>query len=177
MQGNETFSIRALGDGNYTVSLTVTDTLLNTPFVRTANNTIVSVENAAPTLVVDSVEGVEGSPVTLSAKVFDFGNDTHTYVINWGDGTANSSGNVVAGGLSETHTYPQDGVYQASLMGPDSLGHWCSRRQCRAKHPIVPSVRSQLGEELTQVRWTRTALSDSIPYPAEARRSASTTAF
>ena len=119
---DETFSIRANADDNYTVSLMVTDTILGTAFVRTASNVIVAVENSAPTMIVDSVEGIENSAITLSATVFDAANDTQTYIINWGDGSPIDAGSVSAGLISESHTYAQDGTFTAALTVTDSDG-------------------------------------------------------
>ncbi|MEZ6088783.1 MAG: LamG-like jellyroll fold domain-containing protein [Pirellulaceae bacterium] len=91
----ETFSIRATADDSYTISLTVIDTLLSTSVTRIANDLNLVVENAAPVIVADSVEGTENEPIEFTAEVFDAGlNDTHTYSIDWGDGSALTNGNV-----------------------------------------------------------------------------------
>ncbi|WP_372895415.1 LamG-like jellyroll fold domain-containing protein [Stieleria sp.] len=94
----ETFSIRATADDTYVVSVSVTDLIELTgsptqfvpvPFVRTAQDVNVRVENAAPRMVVDSVAGTENTPINLIALVIDAGvSDTHTYSVDWGDGTS-----------------------------------------------------------------------------------------
>ncbi len=92
-------------------------------FVRIADRALVTAVNTAATIVADDVAGSESVPVTITASVTDPGiTDTHTYVIQWSDGSANSSGSVVAGALSVTKTFAQDGNYTGTLTVTDNAG-------------------------------------------------------
>ncbi|MEZ6089234.1 MAG: hypothetical protein R3C05_14625 [Pirellulaceae bacterium] len=57
-------------------------------FVARAASVNITFENARPTVIADSVNGLENSPITLSAAVTDPGvADTQSYTIDWGDGS------------------------------------------------------------------------------------------
>jgi PKD repeat protein len=111
-------------NGSYTVTLTVTDSknAASAPVTTTA-----TIANVAPTVSVPaSLTATAGSPFTLTATFSDPGvNDAPwTYSINWGDGTAATTGSVTsqAGGISSTHTYAAAGSNTAILTVTDKDG-------------------------------------------------------
>lgn len=70
----------------------------------------VTVANVAPTLGTPTWaagrEPVAGEPATLTVDVTDPGTeDTHTYVVDWGDGSPPTTGEVSGGTVSATHTF------------------------------------------------------------------------
>lgn len=93
-----------------------------------------SLTNAAP--VVGAVTGPTGPvsvgvPVTVRAPFTDADRlDTHTAVIDWGDGTT-SAGTVVdgpSGTVTGTHTYRAAGFYTVTITVTDGFGHSGSSR-------------------------------------------------
>ncbi len=67
-------------------------------FVRVADRNYVTAVNTAASIVADDVTGFENAPVTVAARVTDPGvTDIHTFSIAWSDGSANTTGFVVAG--------------------------------------------------------------------------------
>ncbi|MDN5768883.1 MAG: ExeM/NucH family extracellular endonuclease [Humibacillus sp.] len=91
-----------------------------------------SLSNAAPVVGAVVVPGGPvsvGVPVTVSAPFTDGDRiDTHTAVVDWGDGTT-SSGTVtegsvgVAGSVSGSHTYRAAGFYTVKITVSDGFGH------------------------------------------------------
>jgi len=69
---------------------------------------------------------VEGSPLTVSAAFADAGVlDTHTAVIDWGEGAAEPMAVAEQGGAgsaSAGHTYADDGTHAASVTVTDDAG-------------------------------------------------------
>ena len=69
----------------------------------------------------------EGALVNLTATFQDPGiSDTHTAVIDWGDGTGPTAVSVAetagAGTLSAHHVYADDGTYSVSVIVTDDEG-------------------------------------------------------
>ncbi len=91
-----------------------------------------SLTNAAPVVGAVTVPGRPvsvGVPVTVSAPFTDADRlDTHTAVVDWGDGTT-SAGSVteasagVAGSVSGSHTYRAAGFYVVTVTVTDGFGH------------------------------------------------------
>lgn len=89
----------------------------------------ISVTNAAPDVsafITDAPvvgTGMEGVPVSVVATFEDPGTaDTHTAVIDWGDGTQSAGEIVEIGGsgfIAAEHTYARGGLYAASLTVAD----------------------------------------------------------
>ena len=100
----------ATASDSYTISVTVTDDDLGSA----TNTTGVTVTNVAPSAVTVSVTpGAldENDSTALSGSFVDVGTlDTHTVVINWGDGGSNTTLNLAAGvtSFSTTHQYLDD---------------------------------------------------------------------
>jgi hypothetical protein len=109
--------------GGYTISVILSDddggqdTTLTSVMVDNIAPVITSLSNSSPK-VGDALEGEE---VTISAIYMDVGTlDTHTAMINWGDGTIeqgeiNSLDQTVAG----SHVYSSGGVYRITLTVSD----------------------------------------------------------
>jgi uncharacterized delta-60 repeat protein len=123
---NPTFLAAGLdGPGSVTVMLRVTDDAGNTD----TDSATINLTNVAP--VVGSFTNTspgggaaEGEPVSFSGSFSDAGTpDTHTAVIDWGDGTTPEAVTVTEadgfGTLSGSHTYSQGGIYTATLTLTD----------------------------------------------------------
>jgi hypothetical protein len=86
----------------------------------------VEVANVAPTVTIDSVQtGVDGGEnATLNASFSDPGSaDTHTAIIDWGDGTTESVGvDQSTDTLSATHAYADGGSYTVTVTVEDDDG-------------------------------------------------------
>jgi PKD repeat protein len=95
----------------------------------------ITVSNVRPVLTVAPDQTVdEGSLLDLSgfgapslAAFIDVGvADTHTVVVNWGDGTGDEAGALTGGGgsfaVGGTHTYVDDGLYSVTVTVTDDDG-------------------------------------------------------
>jgi len=102
-------------NGVYTVILTVTD---NAGGVG-SDSLNVTVTNVAPQVDAGPDQTVnEGDTVTFNGSFSDAGvDDTHTIEWNFGDGSP-----PVAGNLSPSHIYPDNGVYTVTLTVTDNAG-------------------------------------------------------
>lgn len=113
-----TFSYTPPDDGNYTVSLTVTDA---TQQQGTAS-VVIAATNADPTVTITGVPNdiTLGQSVTLNSQITDPGSaDTHTY--QW---TITQNANTVATGTSSSITFtpPDTGTYNVTLIAEDDNG-------------------------------------------------------
>ena len=110
-------------NGTYTVSLTVTDSKGAASAPATATATIANVAPAVSAPA--SLAANAGSPVTLSATFTDPGtrDSPWSYAINWGDGTAATTGSVTTqGGINAAHTYAAAGSNTATVTVTDKDG-------------------------------------------------------
>jgi autotransporter-associated beta strand protein len=104
----------------YTISVTLTD---KDGGVATASPTT-TISNVAPVLgAVTVTNGLfPGDATTVSGGITDVGTqDTHQVVITWGDGTTNSTLNLLAGvtTYSTTHNYALGGNYAIAVNATD----------------------------------------------------------
>jgi Ca2+-binding RTX toxin-like protein len=109
----------------YAISLTITDDDTGT----SSGSTTVRVTNVAPviTCLTTSAKEVgdarEGQKIWISASFKDVGKlDTHTAVIDWGDGTVSSgqvSKSCEGGSISGSHAYKWGGVYEIKVTLTD----------------------------------------------------------
>jgi PKD repeat protein len=111
--------------GVYTATLVVTDALGGASAPAT---TTVTIANVAPTVNAgpDAAVGL-GQQFNLLAAISDPGltDGPWTYVINWGDGTSNTTGSAVSQGasvISASHVYTVAGQYSAVVTVTDKDG-------------------------------------------------------
>ena len=109
-------------DGVYTVTLTVTNANAET----SSDTLLATIGNVAPDVDAGPDQAiVEGGTVTLAPAVFsDPGSlDTHTAVIDWGDGAAGPGVlDPAAGTVSGSHVYADDGTYTVTVTVTDDDG-------------------------------------------------------
>ena len=81
------------------------------------------VANVAPSATITlSEQGVVGHAVALGGLVTDPGADTHSAVIDWGDGTVEPTVPVDAGSFTSSHAYAAPGTYNLSVTVTDDDG-------------------------------------------------------
>ena len=88
----------------------------------------VRVRNVRPTPTITALGrgvnyGVVGEPSEVLFDIEDPGDDTHTYIVEWGDGTIDDP--LPADGLSglaASHTYTETGVYEVKVEVEDDDG-------------------------------------------------------
>jgi PKD repeat protein len=111
-------------NSTYPVEVCVTD---DDGGVSCAAAVTIEVQNVAPTPMINMIgEGAEfllvGVPVDLVGSFTDPGQpDTHTAVIDWGDGNLTTLG-LVTSPLNSTHTYQVAGTYLVTLTVTDDDG-------------------------------------------------------
>jgi PKD repeat protein len=83
----------------------------------------INVNNVAPfnlQVTPSSSTAAEGSLVSLTFTFDDLGTlDTHTYQINWGDGTALTTGAATGHSFFASHTYADNGAYTVQVAVTD----------------------------------------------------------
>jgi len=134
-----TLRFRPAEDGVYLATLTVIDFVTSLVYTDSA---YAFVSNAAPVLQGESGFGqVEGEPAFVGVQFLDPGRlDSHTAVIDWGDGTIEPGIVIPAGGeIAETsasgvHFYADDGEYTVTITLIDDDGG------TTVSQPIVVSV-------------------------------------
>ncbi len=112
-------------DGVYEVTVTVTDNRGDWH----SDSLLVTVTNAPPVVEAgENQQTTEGTLVNLDPATFtDPGVlDSHTAVIDWGDGTGSEPGVVGEGTVSGSHVYADDGVYEVTVTVTDDEGDWHS---------------------------------------------------
>lgn len=116
----DTATPRFVCDDDGTFRLTVTATLGGRSQSAVAP---LRVDNANPTITAVALSSTlvaVGSPVTLTASYGDAGtNDTHTCVVDWGDGSLPQSGTASAGQCTVTRPAPTVGVNQVTVTVTD----------------------------------------------------------
>lgn len=109
-------------NGSYTVTLLVTDSEN-----QVVSDSLVVIVNNVPPLVTAVADQTIGSEDMVSGVLAGFSDpgvlDTHTAVIDWGDGVV-AAGIVdqAAGTVSGAHTYAAPGVYTVTITVTDSDG-------------------------------------------------------
>jgi hypothetical protein len=111
------------GPGNYNISVTANDGIGN----YTPASQAVTVENADPVVLVSDNEAfVQGQAGSIAVAFTDPGwLDTHTALIDWGDGTTTTPTFVEADGAGDfiaSHAYVLAGTYNASVTITDDDG-------------------------------------------------------
>ena len=120
------------GPASPTVTVTVTDSD-GADGSDTVDVTVANVKPGAVTVSAVPATVTENNSTTLSGSFTDSGSsDAHTVVINWGDGSANTTVSIPAGTLSfsgQTHQYKDDNptstssdVYTVTVTVTDSDG-------------------------------------------------------
>jgi PKD repeat protein len=116
-------AVHAYADnGVYTVTLTVT----NSENQTVGDSLVVTVHNVAPTVTaVDDLTVIANNELAAVLATFTDPGwlDTHTAVIDWGDGTV-TAGTVdqTAQTVSGSHTYHAQGVYTVTITVTDNDG-------------------------------------------------------
>lgn len=122
-------------DGRYTVTLTVSDGRAWS--VPPQDTLIVNVSNATPRILsvtnqVHFAPGFSRSAVTVAGLFTDAGTrDTHTALINWGDGSVTPATIAEAPGakgrFTGSHVYAKSGMYTISITLKDDEGGQTSK--------------------------------------------------
>ena len=110
-------------NGDFMVALDVTDTAGSV----SSDQVALVVENVPPSILsVSDITGTTNQIVQFDATFFDPGvNDTHTAVIDWGDGTTSDGTIILSDGqpaVTASHTYLQPGIFSIRLTVEDSDG-------------------------------------------------------
>lgn len=133
-------------DGDYPVTLRVTDDAGN----QAERAATARIANVAPTVVGVNLEANEGGALAdvLVASFSDPGSvDTHTALIDWGDGSPPVAGAIdpAAHRVNGTHTYTADGVFQASVtVTDDDEGSGLGRFTVTVRN-VAPTIDSLSG--------------------------------
>ncbi|TPW18147.1 MAG: PDK repeat-containing protein [bacterium] len=123
---------------------TVTVTVADDEGARSAKSFTATVGNVAPSLAaLAGQSAAEGSTVSLQGASFtDPGFlDTHTAVIDWGDGTT-EPGTVSSKTVSGQHAYGDNGAYPVTVTVTDDDGGAVSRHFTTTVSNVEPSLAS-----------------------------------
>ena len=90
----------------------------------TSDSLTVLVSNAAPVVQAGNNQTVdEGETVDIVTSFTDAGSsDTHTAIINWGDGSPAVAIDPIAGSITGSHAYADDGDYTVTVTVTDDDG-------------------------------------------------------
>lgn len=129
-----TTTVTCTDDGTYEVTLTTSDGV-NAPVTDTAQLTIGNVAPEIGSVTAPVAPVAITTPVAVSATYSDPGsNDTHTSVIDWGDGTTSTPA-ASGGSLSGSHTYGSAGIYTVCVTVTDDDGD--ADTECAENYVVV----------------------------------------
>jgi len=111
------------GPNSYNITVDLVDE--DGTFLDRANAQSVMVDNVAPTVTASFASAnvsCGSNNATLNVSFTDPGVDTHTAVVNWGDGSGDQSLGTVTSPFAASHTYGAAGMYNATVTVTDSDG-------------------------------------------------------
>ena len=156
----------------YTITVTVTDPLGNTG-VGAELHTVLNVDPEVQTLTGPLAPQPVGTPVTVTATFTDQGTqDTHTAVIDWGDGDTTAGVVTEAGGSGQatgTHTYTEPGVYTVTVtIMDDDLGEDSMSSDEAVPIPFFVVIFDAQGGFVTGGGWYDNPVTATPPLPGKA---------
>jgi PKD repeat protein len=136
-------------DGSYTISVTVSDG----DGGLAVDSRSIAISNATPSIDSSSFPGgVEGAPLVFSVQASDPGNDTLSYLWDFGDGTATGSS------ASIPHAFGNEGTYPVSVTVTDDDGasvQLSQNVQILNAAPVIDSLSGNTsGLEGQTLNWT-----------------------
>ena len=153
-------------NGVYTITITISDGNGGT----VAASTTITISNVAPTLgTVTTTTGDEGILFTFTSAFNDRGTaDTHTFTVDFGDGTAVATGTVTespsavgsssgtTGSGSASHFYADNGIYTVSYcIRDDDAGNLCATRSITINNRVpvlIGSVTASASNSVVSVQ-------------------------
>jgi len=135
-------------DGSYTISLTVSDD----DGGSTVGTTTISISNASPSIDASSFPGgAEGEPLVFSVQASDPGNDTLSYLWDFGDGPVSAGATII-------HAFPNEGSYPVLVTVSDDDGASVQRSQSVEVLNAAPVINNISGNtsglEAQSLSWT-----------------------
>jgi hypothetical protein len=122
---DKTFSLSHLyvDNGSYTITVSVTDNG-NLTGTSTGSGGGVVVNNPAPVVppITPPSNVGQNDPAVINVTFNDYGNQSHTATVNWGDGSGNQSVPVNGNDFSSGHNYQNPGTYTVTVVITDSEG-------------------------------------------------------
>lgn len=121
----QTFSLSHVyvDNGTYTITVSVTDNG-NLTGTSTGSGGGIVVNNSAPVIppVTPPSNVGQNSPAVINVNFTDYGNQSHTATVNWGDGSGNQSVPISGNDFSSNHNYTNPGTYTVTIVVTDSQG-------------------------------------------------------
>ena len=116
-----TTTVTCTDDGTYELTLTTSDGV-NPDVTDTAALIVGNVAPQIETVTAPTAPTAITTPVSIIATYSDPGsNDTHTAVVDWGDGTTSAAA-ASGGALSDSHTYGSAGIFTICVTVTDDDG-------------------------------------------------------
>jgi VCBS repeat-containing protein len=166
------FQFTPFDNGVYTLRLFVTD--VDRGLVAYPATLMITSLNVAPALQAGDDRNVdEGTAMDITVAFSDPGsNDTHTAVIDWGDGTASPPSSLVesdgAGELAASHVYADDGEYLVTVTLTDDDGASSADSFLVSVDNVPPTV--DAGDDITLEEGMALLLGDFNPEGAVGQR-------
>jgi uncharacterized repeat protein (TIGR01451 family) len=108
---------------------------------------VITVDNVSPVVTATTdLTADEGQILNLQVATFadDGSDDTHTALVNWGDGTV-ESGSVGVGVVTDAHAYADDDLYTVAITVTDDDGGWDSDTFAITVGNVAPVVTATTG--------------------------------
>ncbi len=128
-------------NGSYTITVSVTDNGGLTG-ASTGSGGGVVVNNPAPTIppITPPTNVNQSGPAVINVNFSDYGNQTHTATVNWGDGSGDQSVSVSGNDFSSGHAYQNPGTYMVTVIVTDSEGATTTQTLAITVLNVAPQV-------------------------------------
>ncbi len=128
-------------NGSYVITVSITDNQGDVG-ISTGSGSSIVVNNPAPVVppITPPSNVGQDSPAVINVTFSDYGNQSHTATVNWGDGSGNQSVPVSGNDFSSGHNYQSPGTYTVTVVVVDSQGATTTQTLTITVLNVVPVV-------------------------------------